>query len=303
MIKYTPSNQLSLSGFSHPFDQELSPDNRWIKLAQLIPWDALAAVYSKALSTTSGRESIDVRMVIGALITKHKLGLDDRGTVATISENIYLQYFCGLSSFKTKAPFHPTVFVDIRKRMGAHDFDAWNTLIIESADGLKPKKKQTISKDTGQDSKEVNENSPETITETKNKGTLKIDATVANQKIIFPTDAGLLKTARKETERFIDALYKLTDLDEKPRDYRRIARTEYLNFSKNRRKSKQTIRKFIRKQLGYVKRNLAYIDMLLYLIETQKTEQVFIGLFPEIKNPYPGKSSLSQRNQKLYWVI
>ncbi len=26
MIKYTPSNQLTLSGFSHPFDQELSPD-------------------------------------------------------------------------------------------------------------------------------------------------------------------------------------------------------------------------------------------------------------------------------------
>ena len=91
MIKYTPSNQLTLSGFSHPFDQELSPDNRWVKLAALIPWDALASVYSKELSTISGRESIDVRMVIGALIVKHKLGLDDRGTVGMISENIYLQ--------------------------------------------------------------------------------------------------------------------------------------------------------------------------------------------------------------------
>ena len=147
MIKYTPSNQLTLAGFSHPFDQELSPENRWVKLAQLIPWDALASIYSKALNSTSGRESIDVRMVIGAIIVKHKLGLDDRGTVAMISENIYLQYFCGLTSFKTKEPFHPTVFVDIRKRMGASHFDTWNTLIIEKADTLKPNKKKMISND------------------------------------------------------------------------------------------------------------------------------------------------------------
>ena len=78
-------------------------------------------------------------MVIGALIVKHKLGLDDRGTVTMISENIYVQYFCGLQSFQTEAPFHPTVFVDIRKRMGSAQFDSWNALIIEKADTLKPK--------------------------------------------------------------------------------------------------------------------------------------------------------------------
>ena len=184
MIRYTPSGQLTLAGFDHPFEQELSPDNRWVKLAQLIPWDDLASVYAKGLSSNSGRQSIDVRMVIGALIVKHKLGLDDRGTVTMISENIYLQYFCGLRSFQTQEPFHPTVFVDIRKRMGASEFDHWNTLIIARADALKPKNKQAISKKGDTD----NDSSPTT----NKKGTLKIDATVANQKIVFPTDAGLL---------------------------------------------------------------------------------------------------------------
>ena len=218
MIKYTPSNQLTLEGFSHPFERDLSPENRWVKLAELIPWDPLASVYAKSLSTTSGRESIDVRMVIGALIVKHKLGLDDRGTVAMISENIYLQYFCGLRSFQIEEPFHPTVFVDIRKRMGADQFDLWNELIIEKADALKPKRKQTIDKD---------------------KGTLKIDASVANQKIVFPTDANLLNTAREESERIIDLLYKQTGSKTKPRDYRRVARKEYVSFSKKRRKTKK----------------------------------------------------------------
>ncbi|NQX85932.1 MAG: hypothetical protein HRT67_08505 [Flavobacteriaceae bacterium] len=51
----------------------------------MIPWNALASVYVKRLSTTSGRESIDVRMDIVALIVKHKLKLDDRSTVLMIS--------------------------------------------------------------------------------------------------------------------------------------------------------------------------------------------------------------------------
>ena len=147
MIKYTSENQLTLEGFSHPFEQSLSPDNRWVSLAKIISWDALASVYSKSLNSSCGRESIDVRMVIGAIIVKHKLGLDDRGTVAMISENIYLQYFCGLQSFQTQEAFHPTVFVDIRKRMGANNFDLWNALIIKKADDLKPKKKKMISND------------------------------------------------------------------------------------------------------------------------------------------------------------
>jgi hypothetical protein len=296
MIKYTPSNQLTLAGFSHPFEQELSADNRWVKLASLIPWDALASVYSKELSSNSGRMSIDVRMVIGAIIVKHKLGLDDRGAVAMISENSYLQYFCGLISFQTKLPFHPTVFVDIRKRMGASSFDAWNALIIEKADELKPKKNKAMSKsndDFSANSKQV-----------ENKGTLKIDATVANQKIVFPTDAGLLNTARKECERMIDALYKQSDLSQKPRAYRRIARTEYLVFSKKRRKPRKEIRKFIRKQLGYVKRDISYIENLLDIITTNNSNKTTTkGIFSDIKAYYPYRFPLPKRDQKLYWVI
>jgi len=292
MIKYTSAKQLTLDGFSHPFERSLSPDNRWVKLAKVIPWDALASVYSKSLNSTRGRESIDVRMVIGAIIVKHKLGLDDRGTVAMISENSYLQYFCGLQSFQTQEPFHPTVFVDIRKRMGGSDFDMWNALIIKKADELKPKKKKMISNDDDDDQKP---NAP------KNKGTLKIDATVANQKIVFPTDAGLLNTSRKESERLIDLLYKQSSL-KKPRDYRRIARTEYLVFSKKRRKSKKEIRRFIGKQLRYLNRNLAYIETLLDNIETLKKKEVLSGIFP-MKNRYPSKFPLPKRDQKIYWVL
>ena len=299
MIKYTPANQLSLENFKTPFDNTLSPDNRWVKMSKIIPWDNLASIYMKQLSNNSGRESINVRMVIAALIIKHKLGLDDRGTVDMISENIYLQYFCGLSSFQTKKPFHPTVFVDIRKRMGATSFDKWNEMIIEKADKLKPKKERQINKNTSNNSDKVSEISENKDNTTKdkakkhtNKGVLKIDATVANQKIVYPTDAGLLNTARKESERIIDMLYIQSNYNKKPRTYRKIARTEYLNFSKNRRKSKKKIRKFIRKQLAYLKRNLSHIEELIDNIEEIKTDTRHSYIFP-----------LSKRDQKIYWVL
>lgn len=298
MISYTPSNQLTLSGFSHPFDQELSPDNRWVKLAELIPWDALASVYSKTLSSSSGRKSIDVRMVIGAIIVKHKLGLDDRGTVAMISENIYLQYFCGLQSFQVKEPFHPTVFVDIRKRMGADSFDLWNALIIEKADSLKPARNKNIDKGDDREGGELGQkDSP------KNRGKLKIDATVADQKIVFPTDAGLLNKARMESERIIDLLYRQSGVDKKPRDYRRVAKTQYLMFSKKRRKSKKVIRKFVCKQLGYLKRNLDHIEKLLDAIEALRRTEKAVGMFPEIQNLYPKRFPLPKRDQRIYWVL
>ena len=189
------------------------------------------------------------------------------------------------------------MFVDIRKRMGASHFDAWNALIIERADDLKPKKKKAISKDPNENTTEGTKGAP------KNKGILKIDATVANQKIVFPTDAGLLNTARKQTEGMIDSLHKQSGSTKKPRDYRRKARTEYLVFSKKRRKSKKEIRKFVRKQLNYVKRNIGYIETLLDTIETQKRNDLFAGIFPNLKDPFTSKFSLTKRDQKLYWII
>jgi hypothetical protein len=41
------------------------------------------------MSTDMGAPAIDARIVIGAMIIKHKLKLDDRETIETIRENMY----------------------------------------------------------------------------------------------------------------------------------------------------------------------------------------------------------------------
>ena len=131
MIKYTPSNQLSLENFKHTFHQQLGPNNRWVKLAELIPWDEIAGIYAKNLDPGAGRLTVNLRMVIGAMIIKHKLSLTDRDTVQMISENIYMQYFCGLQSLQMKLAFDASLFVDIRKRLGSEEFDRFNDIVLQ----------------------------------------------------------------------------------------------------------------------------------------------------------------------------
>lgn len=249
MINYTSQNQLSLAGFNHPFERDLLSDNKWVKLASIVPWDDLAAIYSIKLQIDTGRKSVDIRTVIAALIVKHKLRLDDRGTIEMIQENIYIQYFCGFKSFTTKKAFDASLFVDIRKRLGGKEFDSFNKLVIEKAEQVKPHQSRIKSKN--------DDDSPK-----PNRGTLKADATIADQEIKFPTDINLLSIGRENLERMIDLLYNANKGEKKPRDYRRKARKEYLNVSKKRRKSTKIIRKGIKAQLQFVARDLRILDAL-----------------------------------------
>jgi hypothetical protein len=80
-----------------------------------------------------------------------------------------------------------------------------------------------------------------------------------------PTDLGLLNRARVHTEKIRDILYKpLTgQIPKKPRTYRNLARIDYLLIAKQRRPSRNKKRQGIKKQLQYIKRNLAHIEQLI----------------------------------------
>lgn len=75
-----------------------------------MPWDAMARIYYRSMSSDMGAPSIDARIVIGAMIIKHKLKLDDRETIETIRENMYIQYFLGLSEYKYEDVFDRSLF-------------------------------------------------------------------------------------------------------------------------------------------------------------------------------------------------
>ena len=90
MIRSHSHKQLSLAEFDWPFQTALDEDNRWVKMSECIPRDALSEGYCQSLSVRQGRPAKDARLVIAAVIIKHKLCLSDEETVAQIQENPYL---------------------------------------------------------------------------------------------------------------------------------------------------------------------------------------------------------------------
>lgn len=299
MINYTPQNQLSLDMFETPFESVLDKGNRWVKLASLIPWDDLAGIYCSKLNPCSGRKTIDVRLVIGALIVKHKLKLDDRGTVAMIQENMYIQYFCGYHTFNPGQPFDPSLFVDIRKRLGNKEFDAFNKAVINSSEGIKPKRARIMQ------SKEDNDSDDKSSSDGSlkpNKGKLKLDATIADQEITYPTDLKLLNTSREELERLITVMHEVVGKGERPRIYKRVARMSYLNIAKNKNKGNKLIGKGIKAQLQFIRRDLKFTDELYTKLIQMKLDKIVLkkrdrALIQTIHKVYQQQLTMYKNNE------
>ncbi|GAB6118990.1 IS5 family transposase [Dysgonomonas termitidis] len=256
---YASPNQLVLSGFENPFDQQLDPGNRWVVLSHLIPWDEICNLYLKHVGVSStGRPGLSPRVVLGSLMIKHLCNLDDRETVSQISENIYMQYFLGYCSFTHEAPFDASLFVDLRKRLGLDTINAINERIVQLKTGMEFVKKESDKDDSGIDPDEDSLSGG-----SANKGRIIFDATACPQDIAYPTDLNLLNEAREISENLIDQLYTHLLHDKKPRSYRKVARKRYLKTAQKKKKSKKEIRNSVRIQLGYLKRNINSIHRLL----------------------------------------
>lgn len=309
-------NQLILPGdFFLPFGGKLDKENRWVQLAQLVPWAHAEKKYGRFFKTTfRGQQTISLRMGLGALIIQERMQLTDRETLESISENPYMQYFIGLSGFEMKQPFHHSMMTHFRKRLmdilaelneivatdGAKEMkdDDDNN---DSNGGVRGNAKQVNKKSTPSAkaeqqtmfveaevetaestaasekttlepaNHEVATNEPifeenlESVVESEshslpNKGSVLVDATCAPADVAYPTDLNLLNEAREKLEAIIDTLHQpVIGKAAKPRTYREKARKQFLAVSKQRRPGLKVIRKAIRRQLGYVGRNLEII--------------------------------------------
>ena len=93
-----------------------------------------------------------------------------------------------------------------------------------------------------------------------------MDATCAPQNISYPQDVNLLNEAREKLEQMIDIICYEQNYY-KPRMYRQKARKDYLNLAKCKKRTAKKIRKAIKTQLQYIRRDLRYIDAFLEEID------------------------------------
>jgi hypothetical protein len=109
---------------------KLAGDNRWVQLAQLIPWSEFEQEYAQIFGTEMGPPAKSFRLTLGALIIKEKLGVSDRETVEQIRENPYLQYFIGKLSYSNEVAFDPSLLVHFRQRISAELVNKVNLEVV-----------------------------------------------------------------------------------------------------------------------------------------------------------------------------
>lgn len=251
MYKQTNKTQTSFLDFNQPMGLKMNPDNRWIQMADKIPWELFEEKYADLFPSDTGNVAKPLRVALGSLIIQNRFQYPDRELVEQITENPYLQYFIGLPGYQDTPPFDASTLVLFRKRITANMLNEANEYLLAHKDDNHPKPPSSGKKDTDECrlSKE----------ETGNKGTLAIDATCAPANIRYPQDISLLNEAREKLERMIYRMCKSYGL-QLPRRYGRKARKDYLAFAKSRKHSKKQVRIAIRKQLSYVRRDIGYLE-------------------------------------------
>ena len=224
---YKPIDKLqhSFLDFNQPLGLHMNPDNRWIKLADRIPWDTFEAKYAELFPSDTGNVAKPLRMALGALIIQTKFQYSDRELVEQIAENPYLQYFIGLPGFREEAPFDASTLVLFRKRISAEMLMEVNEYLLAHKDDDKDDHTPPSGGKTNDDG---------TAKEDTHKGTLTLDATCAPANIRYPQDISLLNEAREKLETMIYRFCKCYGL-KLPRRYRKRARKEYLAFAKSRK--------------------------------------------------------------------
>ncbi len=249
--------QLSFTDYNQPQGLQMNPENRWIKKAEMIPWDTIEKEYAKLFPSRTGMPAKPLRMALGSLLIQKQYHYPDEELVEQIRENPYYQYFIGMPGYEDKIPFVPSLFVEFRKCLSEDVLNEINEMIIKyneqksDDDNEKNDGNNGSTKDTDNTS-----DSPE------NEGTLILDATCAPQNIKYPQDIELLNETREKIE---EMLCKLSDEYGfyRPRMYCKNARRDYLALLKCRKRGSKKIRKAIKKQLQYVRRDLGYIENLI----------------------------------------
>src|SRR5574344_1966364 len=168
------SKQISIMDFNTPIGMKLSSSNRWVKKAELIPWDEIEKRYAKLFTNRKGNVAKPLRLALGACIIQAEYGYSDEEVALQIQETAYLQFFCGYPGYDDeKLPFDPSTMVYFRKRLTPEVLGEINEMILRDAKARQSKEVEDKDDDNSDDSSGTGGNS----------GTMIVDATCAPSNI------------------------------------------------------------------------------------------------------------------------
>jgi len=268
MYRKINREQQTIEDFFLPFGGKLDAKNRWVKLAEITPWERIEEYYVQSMSQETGRGAISARVAFGAVSLRQSERLSDEDTVRYIQENPYVQYYLGLHEFHMEPLFDPSMMVHFRKRFPIEFVAKVNEYICT---GKWPEEMRNVDRNDD-DHRDGNGgcNSEENLAEgdlPPNSGTLIMDATVADADIKYPTDIDLLNQCREHLETAIDLLWPHVPHDQHKYPYNtKKARQVFLNISKSKKWTAKKLHTGIGQQLGYIDKAMERLEEMQNLV-------------------------------------
>lgn len=220
-------------------------------LANKIDWSVFENSFKKHYSSTMGKPSKPIRLMVALLILKYVRNLSDESVVEQWAENSYYQYFSGEHSFVPGIPCVPTELVAFRHRIGEEGME----LILKES---------------------IRVNEPP---ESNGGSTLSLDTTVQEKNITYPTDDKLYK-------KIIKACWKIADKEgvnlRQPynRVLKKLSTRQRFRKNKNGAKKARAASKAIKSIAGRLVRELGRklpLDALGHYLPRLKIYQKVLG--------------------------
>ncbi len=109
------SRQISFTDFNTPIGMKLNPDNRWVKKAEMIPWDEIEQRYAKLFTNRKGNVAKPLRLALGACIIQAEYGFSDEEVALQIQETAYLQFVTRLQETTCHCLAMSVLLLNLRK--------------------------------------------------------------------------------------------------------------------------------------------------------------------------------------------
>ena len=173
MLKKNPNPDVQEDLFRPRLENFINMKDAWVQLAHLMDWSALEKDLSSCYCLDNGGPGESIRVMVGLSIIKDKEGLSNEQLCNRWARDPYLQYFCGEDYFQHDCPVKPQSISNFYLRLAERG-------------------KERILSETV---------SVALLTGTVDKRDLKkvrVDTTVQEKAVKFPTDTQLCHKAREE---------------------------------------------------------------------------------------------------------
>lgn len=250
MHKINPSSLVSHSLFGAPISKLIPETHPKRVILDKLPWDELKAIAKEAYTSDYWRDKPNPRIMIGLFIWHCISGNKTYREIADdFSFHRLCAYACGFKSDDEIRTIDHSTLVKFEEHLGEE-----NILKIKDIIERASVKKQPPN----------------------SKGRHSGDSTVFESNITYPTDTKLMESVRVFlVENIIKAYQK--EIGRKYRTYTRVARKEFVGFSKKRQTTKAAVKQIKKKQLQFLKRNIIQAEEVMQAL-TEKLEKRDIEL-------------------------